>query len=70
MPPVPRRGMTMGEKMIWIEGYNCGCSSDAPLKRELLGYCKHHGNERRELYHVPDAPEQVEGSAHTEGEKP
>ena len=45
--------------MIWIEGYRCGCSADASLKRELLGYCKDHGEDRRELYHVPDSTEKV-----------
>ena len=28
----------------WYERYNCGCLSDAmKYKKDLLGYCSHHG---------------------------
>jgi len=37
---------------MWIEGYNCGCSSEARYKRDLLGYCAIHGDDRRELHNV------------------
>ena len=35
----------------WIEDYKkCGCSSGAKRKKDLLGYCKIHGNDRNCLY--------------------
>ena len=35
----------------WLEGYRCGCSSDAKRKKDLLGYCAKHGDDRDELYY-------------------
>ena len=34
----------------WIEGYRCGCSAGAKRKKDLLGYCATHGDDRNELY--------------------
>ena len=42
----------------WMEEYaNCGCSSDAPRRRELLGYCRYHGTQRKHVY--PPLPRRV-----------
>ncbi len=43
--------------MLWIEEYHgCGCSADAPRKKDLLGYCNIHGGDRRNApYRIPDA---------------
>jgi hypothetical protein len=36
-------------KDVWTESYNpCGCSSEAPTRKDLLGYCATHGDEWRE----------------------
>jgi hypothetical protein len=51
-------------KYIWIEEYRCGCSSSSDTKRELLGYCKIHGESRRKIYKVLS-----ENKAHQEGVK-
>ena len=40
-------------KYLWIEEYSCGCSSEANLKRDLLGFCAIHGNDRRGIYKLP-----------------
>ena len=40
-------------KILWIEEYRCGCSSEANLKRDLLGYCEIHGESRRNIYKIP-----------------
>lgn len=38
----------------WIEQYMpCGCSSDARLKKDLLGYCKYHGGDAKVRYRLP-----------------
>jgi hypothetical protein len=36
----------------WFEEYeNCGCVSETvKTKKELLGYCLKHGNNRRKIY--------------------
>ena len=47
----------------WFEEYRCGCvSEDAPRKKDLLGYCSVHGEDRRALY-KDDAP----ANKHTKG---
>lgn len=39
----------------WTEDYTCGCiSEETRLKRELLGYCKHHGASCRHTHPVID----------------
>lgn len=32
------------------EEYSCGCVSPKSSKKNLLGYCSRHGNDRRALY--------------------
>ncbi len=34
----------------WVEEYGCGCVSDSPTKKRLLGYCAKHGDSRRNLF--------------------
>lgn len=35
----------------WWEEYGCGCVSDTVRrKKDLLGYCKYHGNDRRRIH--------------------
>lgn len=43
-------------KIGWWEEYKCGCVSETvPRKKDLLGYCKHHGDDRRAIHReVPD----------------
>jgi hypothetical protein len=39
----------------WTEEYTCGCiSREVTFKRELLGYCRHHGANRRHAHPVMD----------------
>lgn len=38
----------------WMEQYQpCGCSSVAPRKKDLLGYCARHGGDRSVIYRIP-----------------
>lgn len=39
-------------KIQWIEEYNCGCSLVEDRKKDLLGYCGIHGNERKKVTKV------------------
>lgn len=39
---------------MWIARYHCGCSENAPYKRDLLNYCGKHGGERVELLKIPN----------------
>jgi hypothetical protein len=40
----------------WLEEYRCGCVSEyVERKRDLLGYCKHHGEDRRMCMKMPPA---------------
>jgi hypothetical protein len=35
----------------WWEEYKCGCTSDTvKRKKDLLGYCKFHGEDRRHIH--------------------
>lgn len=36
----------------WFARYQCGCSADARLKRELLDYCGVHGGDRVECFRM------------------
>jgi len=42
--------MKMTNKITWIEEYKCGCSTESPRKRDLLGYCSKHGDSRKRLH--------------------
>lgn len=45
--------MNTTNRYLWIEQYQpCGCSSDAPRKKDLLGYCAQHGSERKIIYKI------------------
>lgn len=59
---LPAQGKRMNKRMprrrkaaLYIEGYRCGCSMGPLPRRELLGYCGKHGENRRELYKIPPA---------------
>lgn len=40
-------------KIGWFEEYGCGCVSEVvKLKKELIGYCAKHGNDRRQVFRV------------------
>ena len=44
--------------MSYFEDYKCGCvSCIVKSKRELLGYCGVHGDDRREVWPVPPESE-------------
>lgn len=48
--PIPERG--------FFEDYSCGCvSATVKRKRELLGYCRTHGNTRRHVWPLHPAME-------------
>lgn len=38
---------------LWIEEYQCGCSSQADRKKDLLGYCDVHGADAVGSYKLP-----------------
>lgn len=40
-------------RIQWIEEYNCGCSQVEDRKKDLLGYCGIHGNERKRVTKMP-----------------
>lgn len=41
----------------WWEEYHCGCVSETTRrKKDLLGYCKIHGNDRRQIFPDIEAP--------------
>jgi hypothetical protein len=53
-------------KILWIEEYEqCGCSSEAHRKKDLLGYCALHGGSRRNIYKIPVGLFESELSAKT-----
>lgn len=35
---------------IWLEEFKCGCSNVTATKREALGYCPIHGEDKRHSY--------------------
>ncbi len=37
----------------WLEGYGCGCTHVEKTKKDLPGYCVVHGDDRREVHHLP-----------------
>lgn len=45
--------MTSKSRWLWIVEYGCGCSDDAPLRRELLDYCGKHGNDAKRYHKLP-----------------
>ena len=39
------------KRIGWWEEYRCGCVSETVKhKKDLTGYCKHHGDDRRRIY--------------------
>lgn len=43
--------MKKPKKWMYLEGYSkCGCTFLAKFKNQLLGYCKKHGNSRKNYY--------------------
>jgi len=46
----------------WFEEYACGCVSEiVKYKKDLIGYCPDHGDDRRNIY--PDFGERYSLSA-------
>ncbi len=44
----------MKNKLRWMEEYRCGCSVEVDTKRDLVGYCGTHGDDRVNLYRIND----------------
>lgn len=45
--------MQLGKRIGWFEEYRCGCVSEtATTKKDLLGYCGKHGDDRRQIFPV------------------
>jgi hypothetical protein len=42
--------------MRFYEEYKCGCISALASKKNLAGYCKTHGHERRHIYRRDGQP--------------
>jgi len=36
-------------KWLWLEEFKCGCTNVIKTKREALGYCPVHGQDRRRI---------------------
>ncbi len=52
------------QRNAWLEEYRaCGCTFMARTKRELLGYCQKHGNDRRRITRMPCAADMEMGHA-------
>lgn len=52
------------KKWMWLEEYrHCGCTFLARVRRELLGYCEKHGNDRRRVHRLPFDPSVTFGHA-------
>jgi len=46
--------MAKRKRKLWFEEYRCGCVSEyVKYKKDLLGYCATHGENRRGAYRVP-----------------
>ena len=41
----------------YLEEYKCGCSQVEKLKRDLLGYCKYHGDDAIRVHVLPTTTE-------------
>ena len=41
----------------WLEEYACGCTDIQKHKKDLLGYCKYHGDEAVNTYMLDDISE-------------
>lgn len=59
----------------WWEEYECGCTSETVrLKRELLGYCRFHGDSRRRAFREIKTPNnevcRVAADSKSNSEKP
>ena len=48
---------TTKEKGKWLEEYECGCTFVAKKKKELIGYCSYHGENRINLYKLEKSKE-------------
>lgn len=35
---------------VWLEEFKCGCSNVTATKKEALGYCPKHGEDKRHSY--------------------
>ena len=44
----------VSQKGKWLEEYSCGCTYVAKLKKELIGYCGLHGNNRIHIYKLSE----------------
>ena len=41
----------------WLAEYACGCTDIQKHKKDLLGYCKYHGDEAINIYKLGDISE-------------
>lgn len=42
---------------VWMEEYkSCGCSNVTATKKEAIGYCPKHANDRRRITKLPPMP--------------
>lgn len=42
----------------WWEEYRCGCvSEEVTRKADMLGYCRYHGEDRSQVFHLPESAE-------------
>ncbi len=46
---MPRARPSRKSKGTWLEEYKCGCTNVTATKREALGYCPDHGEDRRRI---------------------
>lgn len=39
----------------WLKEYKCGCLHVTATRKEALGYCAKHGEDRRHIYKLDEA---------------
>ena len=47
----------MKRKFVWLEEFKCGCSNIVKVRKDAIGYCPIHGEDRRRITHVPEIEE-------------
>lgn len=47
----------VSQKGKWLEEYGCGCTLVTKYKKELIGYCGIHGQDRINIYKLPEETE-------------
>ena len=46
------KDQALKRKVTYVEYYRCGCSFAAAFKRDLLGYCQIHGEDRLQIHKI------------------